>query len=53
MASERLNTDAYFAHFDHDKFTGINSDGTNWNSMAEFTPLIVGGFSSIETVDSL
>ena len=52
-ASKRLDTKSYFQHFDADKFIGLNSDGTNWNSIDELTPVINVGFSSIQKVNSL
>ena len=52
-ASKRLDTEAYFQHFDADKFVGLNSDGTNWNSMDELVPVINTGFSAIQKLNSL
>ena len=52
-ASKRLDTEAYFQHFDLDKFVGLNSDGTNWNSINDLEPLINTGFGSIKEVISL
>ena len=52
-ASKRLDTEAYYQHFDADKFVGLNSDGTNWNSMDELVPVINTGFSAIQKLNSL
>ncbi len=51
-ASKKLDTKSYFQHFDTDKFIGLNSDGTNWNSFDELIPVINAGFDSIQTVKS-
>jgi len=52
-ASKTLDTKLYFQHFDLDKFVGLNSDGTNWNSIDDLAPLIHTGFDSIKEVISL
>jgi hypothetical protein len=52
-ASKRLDAKRYFEHFDADKFVGLNSDGTNWNSINDLMPVINIGFSSIHEVVSL
>lgn len=52
-ASNKLDSELYFQHFDAEKFVGLNSDGTNWNSISDLTPLIVNGFGAIETINSL
>jgi hypothetical protein len=52
-ASMKLDTKSYFQHFDTSKFIGLNSDGTNWNSFDELTPVIYAGFDSIQKVKSL
>ena len=52
-ASNKLDSELYFQHFDAEKFVGLNSDGTNWNSIHDLTPLIVNGFDAIETINSL
>lgn len=48
-----LNTKAYFNLIDHDKFVGLNSDGSNWNSIDDLKALIEPGFATIAKVDSL
>ena len=53
FAAKTLNTELYFQHFDDKRFVGLNSDGSNWNSLADLKPLITGGFNSIEKVVSL
>ncbi|BCO18968.1 hypothetical protein KUC3_18250 [Alteromonas sp. KC3] len=52
-ASKKLDANAYFEHFDSDKFVGLNSDGTNWNDLNELTPVVDAGFNSIQKVTSL
>jgi hypothetical protein len=49
-ASKKLDTKTYFQYFDVEKFIGLNSDGTNWNSFDELTPVINVGFNSIQKV---
>jgi len=49
-ASIKLDSKAYFAHFDKDKFIGLNSNGENWNSLQDLEPLIMNGFGSIKKV---
>lgn len=53
LSANSLDSDAYFQHFDEEKFIGLNSDGSNWNSIDELKPLIEGGFNAIEKIDSL
>lgn len=52
-ASKKLDVKAYFQHFDADKFVGLNSDGTNWNSIDDLEPIINAGFGSVKKVISL
>ena len=52
-ASEKLDSKLYFEHFDKGKFVGLNSDGTNWNSINDLSALITNGFDAIKTIDSL
>ncbi|WP_185969166.1 YybH family protein [Aliiglaciecola sp. M165] len=52
-ASQALDARSYFQHFDQDKFVGLNSDGTNWNSIDDLAPLINIAFDSIQEVISL
>ena len=52
-ASKKLDSERYFQHFEADKFVGLNSDGTNWNSIDELVPLINTGFASIKEITSL
>lgn len=53
QASIALDSDRYFAHFNHEKFVGLNSDGSNWNDINELLPLISNGFAAIQKVQSL
>lgn len=50
QASQDLDSDGYFEHIDAEKFVGLNSDGTNWNSINDLKPLIEGGFAFVEKV---
>jgi len=50
QASKDLNSAVYFSHIDENKFVGLNSDGTNWNSIDELIPLITQGFAFIDEV---
>ena len=52
-ASELLDTERYFEFFDKEKFTGLNADGTVWDSFSSFEPLITTGFAMIEKSLSL
>jgi hypothetical protein len=52
-ASKQLDEQAYFSHFDETKFVGLNSNGTNWNSIEDLRPLIETGFSMIERIELL
>lgn len=53
QASMALYSERYFAHFNHEKFVGLNSDGSNWNDINELPPLITNGFGAIQKVQSL
>jgi hypothetical protein len=52
-ASEKLDSRLYFEHFDKKKFVGLNSDGTNWNSINDLSALITDGFEAIKIINSL
>lgn len=45
--------EAYFAHFDQNNFSGLNADGTVWESFDDFKASVVPGFQMIERSDSL
>ncbi|WP_199608896.1 hypothetical protein [Flocculibacter collagenilyticus] len=53
QASKDLDATHYFEHFNTHKFVGLNSDGTNWNSIEDLSPIINNGFSSIKEVTLL
>lgn len=53
QASRKLDSELYFQHFAADKFVGLNSDGTNWNSINDLAPLIINGFEAIEEITFL
>ena len=44
---------AYFDHFDQEHFTGLNADGTVWQSFEEFKESVYPVFQMIESSDSL
>lgn len=52
-AANALDSKRYFDLIDNDKFVGLNSDGSNWNSVADLKGLIEPGFNAIEKVESL
>lgn len=52
-ASKSLDPTRYIEYFDADKFVGLNSDGTNFNSIEDLIELIEPGFGSIEKITSL
>lgn len=52
-ASKSLDPTRYIEFFDPSKFVGLNSDGTNFNSIEDLTKLIKPGFESIEKITSL
>lgn len=47
------DTNAYFDLFDQDKFVGLNSNGSNWNSIDDLKALIEPGFAAIDQVELL
>ena len=51
--SKKLDSNLYFQHFDEEKFVGLNSDGTNWNTVSDLEPIIRNGFNAINKVISL
>lgn len=53
QASKELDSNAYFAHFNEEKFIGLNSDGSNWNSINDLIPLITNGFAAINKITLL
>lgn len=53
QASKALDVEQYLHHIDVDKFVGLNSDGTNWNSIYDFAPLITQGFPAISSITAL
>lgn len=52
-AARAVDQQAYFAHFDSERFTGLNVDGTVWHSLAELEPLIRTGFDLTKQVKAL
>ena len=52
-ASKALDSQGYFDFFDSDKFIGLNSDGTNWNSISDLEIIIKSGCSAVDKVQSL
>ena len=52
-AVNAIDVKGYFAFFDHEKFVGLNADGTNWNSIEDLERLIYPSFELIQKVESL
>lgn len=52
-ASTALDAERYFQHIDTEKFVGLNGNGTNWNSIEDFSPLINIGFTALKKMHSL
>jgi len=52
-ASNALDAKRYFEFIDEDKFTGLNADGTNWNSVDGLKVMIESGFNAIEKIEFL
>jgi ketosteroid isomerase-like protein len=52
-ASRRLDVQAYFAHFDQEKFVGLNNNGSTWATLEAFYPVIENGFAAIDEVTEL
>lgn len=52
-ASKALDTARYFEHFDAEKFVGLNTDGSNWNSFSDLRELIKPSFDSVGNIESL
>jgi hypothetical protein len=52
-STKAQNWEAYFTHFDQNNFSGLNADGTVWESFEDFKASIVPGFQMIERSDSL
>ncbi len=45
--------ESYFNHFDENNFSGLNADGTVWESFENFKASVIPGFKMIESSDSL
>ena len=52
-ASTELNVEQYFSYIDHERFVGLNADGSNWTSADALRKTVVPGFSLVRQVDSL
>lgn len=52
-ASKALDTKRYFEFIDEDKFSGLNADGTNWNSVDSLKVMIESGFNAVESIEFL
>ena len=52
-ASKALDAKRYFACFDREKFTGLNSQGKVWHSIADLEKVILPGFSAVDKIVSL
>ena len=52
-SAEAIDIKGYFEHFDTEKFVGLNADGTNWNSIEEFSVLIEPWFNAMQRSEYL
>ncbi|MEP0972910.1 MAG: nuclear transport factor 2 family protein [Balneola sp.] len=52
-STKKQDWDSYFDHFDQKNFTGLNADGTVWESFEEFKESVHPVFQMIESSDSL
>ncbi len=52
-ASKSMDFQQYIDHFDTKSFVGLNSDGSNWNSLEELIQTVEPGFAAVATVESL
>ncbi len=52
-AANDLDIERYFGFFNHEKFIGLNADGTVWHSVEDLKKLIEPGFSSTVKIESL
>lgn len=52
-ATEESKWDLYFDHFDKENFSGLNADGTTWESFSEFKAFVLPAFEMIEESLSL
>lgn len=52
-STKKQDWDSYFDHFDQKNFTGLNADGTVWESFQEFKDSVSPIFEIIESSDNL
>lgn len=52
-SANSLDVDAYFKHFDKEKFTGLNGNGVVWQDITPLAKQVRTGFDWVTTVDSL
>lgn len=52
-ATETLDWDAYFSHFDKELFSGLNADGTTWSSFVQFKKSVLPALQMIKTSEEL
>lgn len=52
-AAEALDVDEYLNHFDRDRFTALNADGTVVHSFSEWEDAIGSQFAALEAYESL
>ena len=52
-ASKTLHIDQYMALFDAQRFIGLNTDGSTWQSLEDLRALVQPGFEAIEKIDHL
>lgn len=51
--SRSLDLQAYLRFFDRERFVGLNSAGSNWNSFEAFANIVEPGFGALEKIESL
>jgi len=52
-STKQHDWDSYFDHFDQKNFTGLNADGTVWETFQEFKDSVSPIFEMIQSSDSL
>ncbi len=52
-ASKALDTKKYFSFIDEKKFSGLNAQGKNWNSIDGLRAMIEPGFAAVDKIKSL
>tara|TARA_R110000868_G_scaffold368227_1_gene631224 strand:+ start:64021 stop:64494 length:474 start_codon:yes stop_codon:yes gene_type:complete len=53
LATKKSDWEGYFNLFDHENFSGLNADGTTWESFNEFKDSVLPAFKMIEKNQAL